>query len=242
MAGRIAIVCAMEAEIKPLVRKWRKVRDRGLTFFESEEAVAVAAGIGSAPAALAAMALVAREQPSSLVSVGFAGALRSNLQVGDVLWPRTVINVATSRRFESRSEKADGILVSGRVIADEDRKKDLHEQFEADAIDMESAGIASVADSCGLPFIAVKVISDEVDFAMPPLNEFVDTTGRFHVAAFIMKAAVRPKWWGPTWQLSQNSRRASVELCQALAHQMQEFTKSGTGALVPSKNGQQVCR
>ena len=37
MAGRVAIVCAMEAEIKPLVRGWRKVRERGLTFFESDE-------------------------------------------------------------------------------------------------------------------------------------------------------------------------------------------------------------
>ena len=65
MAGRVAIVCAMEAEIKPLARGWKKVRDRGLTFLESDDAVAVAGGIGSAPAALAAMTLVAREHPAA---------------------------------------------------------------------------------------------------------------------------------------------------------------------------------
>ncbi len=233
MAGRVAIVCAMAVEIKPLVRTWRKVRERGLTFFESENAVAVAGGIGSAPAALAAMTLVAREQPSCLVSAGFVGALRRDLRVGDVLWPRTVINAATGRRFSTRSPEASGAIVSGRAIAGEERKRGLREEFGADAIDMESAGVASIAESCGLPFIAVKAVSDEVDFPMPPLNEFVDTTGRFHSVAFVGKALLHPRWWWATIALGRNSHRASVELCRAMEHPIEQFANTQPGAFAP---------
>ena len=233
MAGRIAIICAMTAEIKPLVRRWRKVRERGLSFFESERAIAVAAGIGSAPAALAAMTLVAREQPSCLVSVGFVGALRRDLRVGDVLRPEVVVNVETGRRFRVRDPETRGTIVSGRAIAGEQRKRELREEFAADAIDMEGAGIASIAESCGLPFFAVKAVSDEVDFPMPPMNEFVDTTGKFHVVAFAMKALVHPRWWGPTLALARNSRKASVELCGAVEHQIEKFANTHSGAFTP---------
>ncbi len=233
MAGRIAIVCAMAVEIKPLVRRWGKVRERGLTFFESEMAVAVVAGIGSAPAALAAMTLVAREQPSCLVSAGFVGALRRDLRVGDVLSPQAVINVATGRRFVSRDLEAKGTIVSGRAIAGEERKRELREQFGADAIDMEGAGVASIAESCGLPFFAMKAVSDEMDFPLPPMNEFVDAAGKFHVAGFAAKALVHPKWWRPTWALARNSHRASLELCRALEHQIVQFTKLQTGVVAP---------
>lgn len=231
MAGRIAIVCAMQQEIQPLVRKWRKVRERGLTIFESETAVAVAAGIGSAPAALAAMTLVAREQPSCLFSAGLAGALRSDLHVGDVLWPRTVINVATGTRYVTL--RGDATIVSGKAIAGEASKRALREQFGADAIDMEGAGVAAIADSCGLPFYAVKAISDEVDFPMPPMNEFVDGEGRFHLAGFALKTLFRPDWWGPAITLARNGRKASVELCSAIEHQIQQIAKINSGALAP---------
>ncbi len=235
MAGRIAIVCAMEQEIRPLVKRWRKVRERGLTFFESEKAVAVAAGIGSAPAALAAMTLVAREQASCLMSIGLAGALRSDLHVGDVLMPRKVINVATGRVFDTQNADAHAVVVSGKTIAGEDHKRELREKFKADAIDMEGAGVASIADSCGLPFYAVKAISDEVDFAMPPLGNFVDAQGKLHMVAYALRALFKPAWWAPTMELARNGKKASLELAKAVEHQIEQVSKTNSGAFAPQK-------
>jgi len=233
MPGRVAIVCAMAQEIEPLVRRWKKVRERGLTFFESEKAVAVVAGIGSAPAAMAAMTLIAKEQPSCLMSVGLAGALRDDLHVGDVLWPRLVINAATSRRFETRNAEANATMVSGKAIAGEQRKRELRDEFRADAIDMEGAGVASIADSCGLPFYAVKAISDEMSFTMPPLNDFVDAKGKLHMFAYGMRALVHPAWWGPTLTLARNGHTAAVELCKAVEHQIEQLVTEYSRALAP---------
>ena len=190
MAGRIAIVCAMAVEIKPLVRRWGKVRERGLTFFESEMAVAVVAGIGSAPAALAAMTLVAREQPSCLVSAGFVGALRRDLKVGDVL---LAANGDQRRDGQALcfagSVEAKGTIVSGRGLPARSGSASCANSSTRMPIDMEGAGVASIAESCGLPFYAMKAVSDEMDFPMPPMNEFVDTEGKFHIAGFAAEGA-----------------------------------------------------
>jgi purine-nucleoside phosphorylase len=223
----------MAQEIEPLVRGWKKVRERGLTFFESEKAVAVVAGIGSAPAAMASMTLIAREQPSCLMSAGLAGALRDDLHVGDVLRPRMVINVATNRRFETRNAGANATVVSGKAIAGEQRKRELRDEFQADAIDMEGAGVASIADSCGLPFYAVKAISDEVSFTLPPLNDFVDAKGQLHMFAYGMRALLHPSWWGPTMALAQNGRKAALELSKAVEQQIEQLVTEYSGALVP---------
>jgi nucleoside phosphorylase len=233
MPGRVAIVCAMAQEIEPLVRRWKKIRERGLTFFESEKAVAVVAGIGSAPAAMAAMTLIAREQPSCLMSAGLAGALRDDLHVGDVLWPRMVINAATSRRFETRNLEPNATMVSGKAIAGEQRKRELRDEFQADAIDMEGAGVASIADSCGLPFYAVKAISDEVSFTMPPLNEFVDAKGKLHMFAYGMRALLHPSWWAPSMALARNGRKAALELSKAVEHQIEQLVTEHSGVLAP---------
>lgn len=233
MAGRVAIVCALPQELGPLVKRWRKVRERGLTFFESEKAVAVAGGIGTAPAALASMTLIAREQPGCLVSAGLCGALRADLKVGTVLMPRTVINVATGKRFSSASSETEGSLVSGRTIAGEEQKRALREQFQADGLDMEAAGVASIADSCGLPFYAVKAVSDELDFVMPPMNDFVDPEGKLRMANYAVQLVVHPSWWGPTWRLARNGHLAALELCRVLEHQIEQFRKIEQGALKP---------
>ena len=46
-------------------------------------------------------------------------------------------------------------------------------------VDMEGAAVAQVAKEHGLEFAAVKAISDDADFPMPPLNRFIDENGKF---------------------------------------------------------------
>ncbi len=224
MSGRIAIVAALERELKPLVRSWRKVRERGLSIYESEHAVAVAGGIGSAPAAMAAMVLVAREQPCCLMSIGLAGALRDDLRVADVMVPNTVVNSVTGRRFTVSGES--GILLSGKVIADAAVKRELRTKFAADILDMEAAGVATVAESCGLGFKAVKAISDEVHFELPPMMEFVDAEGKFHTGKFVLCLLGRPSWWKGVFELARNGRKASLMLAKEVEHQIEQLRMS----------------
>jgi len=83
---------------------------------------------------------------------------------------------------------------------------------------MEAAAVAAVAQKRGIEFAAIKAISDEVDFVMPPVGEFVDQAGRFQTLRFAIYIAVRPKWWRAVKQLNSNSRLAAVKLSEALKH------------------------
>src|SRR5690242_4160620 len=85
--SRVAIVAALEREVRPLVKHWRVVEHeyagRKFRAYECEEAVLVCGGIGTEPARRAAEAIIATYGPSCVYSVGFAGALDASLGVAD---------------------------------------------------------------------------------------------------------------------------------------------------------------
>jgi hypothetical protein len=69
MAGsaKIAMVAALEREVRPLVKGWRRVEreylDRRFKFFESGQAVLVCGGIGAETARRATEAVIALYRP-----------------------------------------------------------------------------------------------------------------------------------------------------------------------------------
>src|SRR5438128_847310 len=87
--SRLAIVAALEREVRPLVKYWqackREYAGREFRFYECREAVLVCGGIGPEAARRAAEAVMVLYSPELLYSVGYAGALDPALKVADVL-------------------------------------------------------------------------------------------------------------------------------------------------------------
>jgi adenosylhomocysteine nucleosidase len=215
---RIAIVAAMEREVAPLIRNWR-VRwvehgERRYKLFESGAAALVCSGVGPEAARRAAEAIIQEVQASHILSVGFAGALDPALKVGEVFEPRTVINAADGARTDTGA--GHGTLVSFRSVAGREQKRKLREAYGAAAVDMEAAAVAQGAELRNVRFGALKVVSDEAGFAMPPMEDFVEADGSFRSAHFALHVAVRPWLWGTTIAVARNSARASRALCVAL--------------------------
>jgi adenosylhomocysteine nucleosidase len=220
---KLAIVAALEREVRPLVRTWR-IHDqaqasRPFRFFEKENTVLVCGGIGAEAARRATEAVISLYAPTLICSAGFAGALDPGLRVGDVLEPCQVINFADASRIETEklaNTPPDKILITYNGVATPAQKRTLRDSYAADAVDMEAAAVARAAEVRGIPFAAVKVISDEVDFVFPSMERFVDSSGRFHEAQFAIYAAVRPWLWPRVIHLARNSNRASRALCARL--------------------------
>ncbi len=236
--GRLAIVAALEREVRPLVRNWgvseREHEARRFRFFENDEVTLVCGGIGATAARRAAEAVVAIFQPDIICSAGFAGALDANLKVGDVIRPRTVINAADGSK--ASVEDGEGILVSFASVASPDQKKKLRESYAAQAVDMEAAAVARSAEARGKQFIAVKAISDEIDFEFPAMYRFVDTEGRFSEIRFALYAAVRPWLWPRVIRLARDSGRASRALCAFLStHATDLRLRSAQASAAPGK-------
>ena len=114
------------------------------------------------------------------------------------------------------------MLISHSSVATRALKLKLAVEYGAHAVDMEAAAVAKGCEIHGVRFVTVKAISDEVDFAMPPMNGFVNANGQFQTTKFALAAAVRPAWWVPVFALAKNSNKARASLCAALKVYLQE--------------------
>jgi adenosylhomocysteine nucleosidase len=217
----VAVVAALEREVAPLVRHWRvadqEYGDRKFRFFESDNAVVVCGGMGFEAARRATEAIVALYRPSVVLSVGFAGALDEQLRVGDLLEPRYVVDARDGSRTDTGS--GTGVLVSSPAVAGAEQKAKLAKSYGAEAVDMEAAAVAKGAETRGLRFAAVKAISDEVGFAMPPMDRFIAADGSFRARSFALYAASRPFIWPDVLRLAQNSAKAARALSARLQSQ-----------------------
>jgi nucleoside phosphorylase len=214
----IAIVAAMEREIRPLICGWKvsNVEHAGRRYriFQNGNAAVICGGIGADAARRATEAVIRAVNPQRVVSVGFAGALDSSLKVGDVIVPSTVINTADGARSQLRS--GQGILLTSAVVANQEQKLRFAKAYGAVAVDMEAAAVAQGAQARKVDFEAMKVISDAADFKLPALDRFVASDGKFHSVQFAVHVALRPWMWNTAIMMASNSSKASHALCTAL--------------------------
>src|SRR5437868_642746 len=215
---KIGIVTAMETEVWPLVRNWKRVRvdhgGRSFRFFEDGGASVLCGGIGYEAGQRAAEVMITHAQPAVLIAAGLAGGLRPEWTLGKTMVAATVIDEATGDRFSTVS--GEGTVVSSREIARLADKRRLAQKFAADLVDMEGAAVASVAKRHGIPLLAVKSVSDDFDFELPPLQQFVDAEGRFGAGRFAAYAALRPQWWPVIARLKRHSEIAAAALAKVL--------------------------
>jgi adenosylhomocysteine nucleosidase len=212
--GKIAIVAALQREVSGLVKNWKVVTRPEFRFFENDRRVLVCGGIGAEAARRATEAIVNFYKPELIVSVGFAGALTARSKVGDVIRPHWVIDAKDGSRHDTGA--GDGSLLTIDEVAGTAQKAKLAEAYGAQAVDMEAAAVARGAEKHGIRFSAIKVISDQVDFAMPPVNRFVDGVGQFNTVSFAGFVALRPWLWKSVIELGRNSSVASRVLRNTL--------------------------
>jgi adenosylhomocysteine nucleosidase len=204
---RVAIIAAMPAELKPLVRGWRHERRNGVDLwswrFDEGEWVAACAGAG-ADAATRAFAEAEKDGAASLViSTGWAGALNEAFEPGRAYRVSGVIDARTGERF--------------RVAAwDEPEKRRLGATYGAGLVDMEAVAVARLAQMRGIPFYCVKGVSDGYRERLPDFNHFIRANGKFNLSRFIVFALLRPWYWPSLIRMGENSRKAAQGIRESL--------------------------
>jgi adenosylhomocysteine nucleosidase len=68
----------------------------------------------------------------------------------------------------------------------------------------------------GIPFYAIKGISDEFDAKLPDFNRFISPQGQFQILRFGFYAAIRPSYWPSLMRMGENSRKASQSITESL--------------------------
>ena len=170
--GHVAFVCAMPLELTPVVRmlSLTETEVNGTTLHtgvhEGHDVVAIVTGMGM-DLALAGMQRLLDAVPVRWVMVvGITGALESETPIGTLVWPEVVVNSETGREF--RPNHLGDSTPAGRMWTTNGlttQKADL-EALRASGVvslDMETAAIAEICESRGIPWTVYRMISDRAN-------------------------------------------------------------------------------
>lgn len=214
---------ALEREAKPFRRRCRS-------------AVIEIIGVGTCTATVGATKAIQRHRPTSVVSVGFAGALKDGLHVGDVvvaaeivcepglLQPRDPSDRVACRwqldadRLRSGFAKTSAarVLTTNTLAATVADKRRLAERFNADVVDMESAAVASVCAKLRLPLTCVRAVSDAVDTPLSLRLASLIAGGRVSIFRMLLAILRQPSLLPEMCRLARDTRFAAERLAEAL--------------------------
>ncbi len=189
---RLAVLAASARELAPVRAALKRIHSRRLGSFPHEvgqagsvEVHLVVTGIGPAPAFAAAKSALSEIVVDAVLSTGYAGAL-GPAGLGELILGTEVLNWTKDHsrtRFLSdpallaiaREAVAPACTAwsQGPVVTVENvvwravEKRALGQVTGAIAVDMESVAIAQAAATVGVPFLAIRAVSDRVDEDLP---------------------------------------------------------------------------
>ncbi len=186
----------------------------------------IACCMGPGPAAAGRATWMVMEHGARLiVSFGTAGGLSPALTPGTLILPTEIRNpegqaiAAVDTRLRTALHNslhhagqvfAEGPLVGSDVPVLTPRAKTLlAAESGALAVDMETHRVASIAQDAGLPFIAVRVIADPAERAIPPWAlKGINEKGATRVAPILAALAAAPWRVGAVLHLARDSGAA----------------------------------
>ncbi len=241
---RLALLAALPLEVRPFLRQGRARPlpggDLPAWEFQAGEGRGCLAltGMGEEAAQRAAREVTTLWQPEIIVSLGFGGALLPGLAPGQLVLgasfghydpetgrllkveapspPRPLAELAAS--LESAGLPADiGCFVSTPGIIHKERQGGPLRRLAQPVLDLETAAVAAAAGEKGIPFLALRVITDTAGEEIP---DFLRKGWEPGYGPSLSKAlgwlTRDPRRLGPMLHLWRRSRLAARRLNQAL--------------------------
>lgn len=205
--GVVALVCAVPAE------------ERMLRRFAGPTVRLIVSGMGSGPAEAAARTAIA-DGAVAAISVGFCGALDPALGRGDVVVPDHVRDAVTGDvfacdpRLTAGAGGRRGTLVTTTGVASTPGERG---RLRGTAVDMESAGAARACARAGVPFAAIRAVTDRSDDVLPDMRGVVDADGTVHPLRALRRMVGRPSDIRRWITLAGGARAARRGLVPAVA-------------------------
>lgn len=162
-----------------------------------------------------------------IVSTGYAGGLRDEYKIGDILVPDEVQTIPPLPRVCIRPDPGlrervvqavrpgpweihtSRMITTDRVIFSSTEKRRLGLEYDAGSVEMESAVIAELAERTSVPFVVVRVVLDEASFSLSDLMKVFRWWRRRQLGKLIPYVALQPQRLLEVLKLLQRSRRAS---------------------------------
>lgn len=212
----ILVVAALSYELASL----NGMAHPGLALLETGE------GVANAERQLEAR--LERGVARAVFSIGFAGALSSSLQVGDLVVADDIRGsigrpdstlLSAARQTQMKVPLRFGVAVtSSEILWQAESKRALAASLAANEIgfvDMESTAIAGVCAKHGLPFLIARSITDLLDEDLPlDFNRCRTADGRVDSKKVVKAALLRPAAFTGLFELRRRSRVCADRLAE----------------------------
>ena len=223
----VGIVVAMRIEARCLTNRYLPI---GEIINSGNNSKICLCGMGGNAARKAAIKLQ-EEGATSLISFGVSGALDSKLRPGDLVLPQSVYNerlLPVSLAWRDRVQKClpsnlrvigGKLATSKKVLTSLNEKCDFAKITGASAVDLESGAIAEVAEDSDIPFLAIRVISDPIEFSPPlALLDAVNPDGSANLGQIISLLLQRSVTLSTLLRLGRDVRTARATLATVALH------------------------
>lgn len=244
---RIGLVAAMPEECEPLLKrnthhtKERIGRFPSFRFWVGPvDACLVRSGMGPERATAAAGALVPAFRPEVVISIGLGGGALPGPKVGDLvlaerlLWLRegifteqpglSVETAQTIRRTLASALPDKGerlhlgtFITSARIENKGQLAGRLPAGVDCPLLEMETCAVARVATEAGLPFLAIRAVSDDAGEELGfGIEEFCDAELDVRISRVLLTLARKPWILPQLLRLARNSRIAGEHLADGV--------------------------
>ena len=197
---------------------------------DGKRVVVAVSGVGTSAATQTTEDLIAIHRPAWVVAAGFAAALQEDVRRGHFVMPQSVIDRAgrvLSVGFQLAAQSSEQMksLHCGQLLSVDElidsiaEKRQLAEQHDAVACDMETAAVAVCCQRCQTRFLSVRIVTDGFDECLPEglvtLNRQKSLSGKLGAAAGAIWN--RPGTVKDLWKLKQDALQASDRLGRFLS-------------------------
>jgi len=197
-------------------------------------------GIGMRRATQAAREIIRFTKPDIVISTGFCGALRTGLRRGDIVIAEKILAYPPALQSSSASLDRNlldilsgagkvntnlGTFISTQVMMEKDRLAPLvDDQLQNPVLEMESHALAEVCAGNGIPFAAVRAVSDTAEYDPQPVCSKIFTDDMSVSLTKLLRAAVAdPLIIRELLQLHSAARSAGNSLAEAIVSSLEKL-------------------
>ena len=152
-----------------------------------------------------------------IISFGFAASLCKSVKTGDIIIPKKIVN-ATGNIYDVNSEYLDlfkkrikkkifcqNLFTSSEIVSNLNNKtqRTIKKKNSFSFVDMEAIHVCKVAQENKIPFIAIKIIFDDLHFSIPQfMTSCIDQNGEVKIYKLLLTLIANPRKIKDTLELN----------------------------------------
>jgi adenosylhomocysteine nucleosidase len=238
----IGIIAAMPQERDAVLRLVRERKRTAIGHFRCDrfrvserDCWLLTSGMGMVRARLAAEALFEAVNPRLLVSVGVAGAVERDLEIGDLvscyqtcllekgglslLHPLAELSDPVSQAIADVLDERGARLFFGSAITTQGSQftEKKYQNVKRPVLEMETIGIVQVAEAHGIPLLSMRAISDGPQAPIPfDLEAMVDEKDNLRMRKLFRTILGHPQMIPQLLRMGRNTKLAAQNAAIAL--------------------------